>query len=60
MPSMKILEYTVKGSDGLTETIKADEGKFISKDELNALKSELEVLKKDVKKIKRMRTDDDE
>ena len=60
MPSMKILEYTVKGSDGLAETIKADEGKFISKDELNALKRELETLKKDVKKIKRMRADDDE
>jgi len=55
MPSMKIIDYTVRGSQGLSEAFGSADGKFIGKDEFEGLKSELEGLKSDVDKIKHSR-----
>ena len=55
MPSMKTLEYTVRGAESPSEALKDVKHNFISKDELEALKGELEALKADVNKIKHAR-----
>lgn len=55
MPSIKTLDYTVRGSEGLSGAFNTDMNKFISKDEFKGLQSELEALKSDVNKIKHAR-----
>lgn len=55
MPSIKTLDYTIRDAQASAEAQKADEGKYISKDELNGLRDELESLKHDVEKIKHAR-----
>ena len=55
MPSIKTLEYTVRGAEGLSEPFNADKGKYILKDDFDGLKRELEALKSDVNKIKHAR-----
>lgn len=52
MPSIKTLEYTVRGAEGLSNALSTDTHNFISKDEFNGLKRELEALKGDLNKIK--------
>lgn len=55
MPSIKTIDYTVRGSQEPSGAFKADTGKFISKDEFKALQGELETLKADIEKIKHSR-----
>lgn len=55
MPSIKTLDYTVRGSQSSSEAFNADDGKFISKSEFNGLKDELEGLKHDIEKMKHAR-----
>ena len=58
MPSIKTIDYTVRGSQGLSEAFEADKGKFISIDQFKSLQSELEALKADIDKIKHSRIKD--
>ena len=55
MPSIKTLDYTVRSSQGSLEAFKSNEGEFISKNEFNSLKDELEGLRHDVEKMKHAR-----
>lgn len=55
MPSIKVIDYTVRSPQSTQDEKKEAEGKFISKDELNGLRDELESLKHDVEKIKHAR-----
>ena len=55
MPSIKVIDYTVRSPHSTQDEKKEAEGKFISKDELNGLREELESLKHDVEKIKHAR-----
>ena len=55
MPSMKTLEYTVRGSEGLSQAFKGDSHEFVLKDDFKGLQGELEALKRDVNKIKHAR-----
>ena len=55
MPNIKTLDYTIRDAQSASEPIKADDSKFISKDELNGLKSDVEALRHDVDKIKHAR-----
>lgn len=55
MPSIKVIDYTVRSPQSTQDEKKEVEGKFISKDELNGLRDELESLKHDVEKIKHAR-----
>ncbi len=45
MPSMKVIEYTIRGSESPSNGFSFDSNKFISRDEFNGLKSEFEALK---------------
>lgn len=55
MPSIKTLDYTIRDAQKPQEPIKEVEGKYISKDELNGLKSQIEALRREVDKIKKSR-----
>ena len=55
MPSIKTLEYTVRGSQGLSKAFNDDSHKFVLKDDFEGLQGDLEALRRDVDKIKHAR-----
>lgn len=55
MPSIKTLEYTVRGSQGLSKAFDDDSRKFVLKDDFEGLQGDLEALRRDVDKIKHAR-----
>lgn len=55
VPNIQILDYTVRGSQNPAQPFAADTSNFISKDEFDGLKAELETLRKDFDKIKNSR-----
>ena len=55
MPSMKVIDYTIRGSQGVSEAFGDNSHKFIPRDEFEGLKSELEALKADLDKLKAVR-----
>ena len=55
VPNIQILDYTVRGSQNPAQPFAADTGNFISKDEFDGLKAELEALRKDFDKMKNSR-----
>ena len=59
MPSMKIIDYTIRGSELPNNGFSIDDSKFISRDEFNGLKSEFDALKKrlDTKPYKKKEVD---
>jgi len=52
MPSMKIIDYTIRGANLPTADASINEGKFISKDELDALNRKIERLEGEINKLK--------
>ena len=52
MPSMKVIDYTVRGAELPNTTLSEFDNKFISRDEFNALKSKIDSLQNEVNKIK--------
>ena len=52
MPSMKVIDYTVRGSELPNATLDDFDNKFISRDEFNALKSKIEGLQGEINKLK--------
>lgn len=52
MPSMKIIDYTIRGAEMPNNGFVFDEHKFISRDEFNGLKGEFEVLKSKLDDLK--------
>lgn len=50
MPSIKTLEYTIVGGTGAAGAVSAV-GEYVSKDELNALQSEIDGLKAEIDKL---------
>ena len=52
MPSIKIIDYTMRDAQSSSESIKDESHKFISKDELESLQSDIEALRADVDKMK--------
>jgi hypothetical protein len=52
MPSMKIIDYTIRGAEMPNNGFSFDEHKFISRDEFNGLKSEFEALKSKLDELK--------
>jgi len=52
MPSMKVIDYTIRGANPQNNEILSDANKFISVDEFNALKSKIERLESEISKLK--------
>ena len=52
MPSMKIIDYTIRGAEMPNNGSIFDDNKFISREEFNGLKSELEALKSELSNLK--------
>lgn len=52
MPSMKIIDYTIRGSNPPVVEASFNEDNFIHKDEFNALKSKIERLENEVSRMK--------
>lgn len=49
IPYMQILDYTIRGSDSENKPQEAESPKYASADEVNALKSEIEAIKEQLK-----------
>lgn len=57
MPSMKIIDYTVRGSNSpLTGAFMADD-KYALKDDIGALKAKIEALEGEIGKLKKVKSD---
>lgn len=52
MPSMKILDYTIRGSDSSKNEFSIDNKEFIHKDEFNALKLKIEQLEDEISELR--------
>lgn len=52
MPSMKVIDYTIRGAEMPNNGFTFDEHKFISRDEFNGLKGEFEALKSKLDDLK--------
>lgn len=52
MPSMKILDYTIRSENQPIQTVSQVDSNFISRDEFNALKSDLDALQNELNKLK--------
>ena len=52
MPSMKVIDYTVRGSEMTNNAFSLDDKQFISREEFNGLKGELDGLKSEINKLK--------
>lgn len=52
MPSIKTLDYTIRDPGVPTQSLSLNENEFIRKDELNALKGQIQALEKEVNKLK--------
>ena len=52
MPSMKVIDYTIRGANSPVSDVPFNEDKFISKDEFNGLKSKIERLENEINKLK--------
>lgn len=58
MPSIKVIDYTVRGSDLANNAFSVDDNKFISRDEFNGLKSEFDALKSEISRLKPHKKED--
>lgn len=58
MPSIKTLDYTIRGTESSNIAVSTDDNKFISRDEFNGLKSKLESLQSEVNKLKPHKKED--
>jgi len=52
MPSMKVLDYTIRGAELPVNQLSADSGDFIHKDEFDALKSKIDRLEGEISKLR--------
>lgn len=52
MPSMKIVDYTVRGSDSLVNGQNEKGNNYICKSELDAIQSKIDALENEIKKLK--------
>ena len=52
MPSIKTLDYTIRAENQPISAVLPDDNKFILREEFNALKSELEALQSEIKRLK--------
>lgn len=55
MPSIKTLDYTIRDSVMPVSASLVEEDKFIHKDELNAIKGQIEALEREIDKLKSRR-----
>jgi hypothetical protein len=55
VPRMQILDYTVRGSENVSNTFAVNEDKYISKDEFSKLRNDLEAVKGELERIKSSR-----
>jgi len=52
MPSMKIIDYTVRGTETQNNAFSMNDKQFISRDEFDVLKGEIDGLKSEINKLK--------
>ena len=52
MPSMKIIDYTIRGSEMPVNGLSFDSGKFISRDELKPIEARLDSIQKELDTLK--------
>lgn len=52
MPSIKTLDYTIRDAVQPVQTLQVNEGEFIHRDELDALKRQIEGLEKEIQRLK--------
>lgn len=52
MPSMKVIDYTIRGAEIPNNGFSFDEHKFISRDEFDGLKNEFDALKSELSNLK--------
>lgn len=52
MPSMKIIDYTVRGTETQNNAFSIGDKQFISRDEFDVLKGEIDGLKSEINKLK--------
>lgn len=52
MPSMKIIDYTVRGTETQNNAFSVNDKQFISRDEFDVLKGEIDGLKSEINKLK--------
>lgn len=52
MPSIKTIDYTVRGAEASSNGSDGGRGEYVSKDDLKALQSDLDALRADLEKMK--------
>lgn len=52
MPSMKYIDYTIRDANPPVQTVSVNEDKYISKDELKAVKGQISALYDEIEKLK--------
>ncbi len=58
MPSMKIIDYTIRGSEMPQNGVSASADNFLHKEDLEPIKAEILKLQKEIKKIKKGEDDE--
>ena len=52
MPSMKILDYTIRSANSPSTNISISDDNYISKDELNTVQAKIKAIQKEIEKLK--------
>lgn len=52
MPSMKVLDYTIRDDTSVSKAVSNSGDKYITRDEYDALKKQIDYLKGDIKKLR--------
>ena len=55
MPSMKILDYTIRTENSASTAVQLNKDNYISKDELKAVQAKIEAIQHDIDELKKVK-----
>lgn len=55
MPSMKILDYTIRAENSASTAVQLNKDNYISKDELKAIQAKIEAIQHDIDELKKVK-----